>query len=284
MMSKNLLLSALILSAAALAPASEVVFSTSFEAADDAGYTNGASVSGVQGFNVATGTVQVTNSVANTGSQSVELAQDSVLDRPFSNQVGSPAFADRIVWVSGYFRGTGSSTAPQIDQIGAASAVVYFSDTSIQVLDGSTDTFVTTGASLSGSAFTGILLKLDFDAGAKNFDAYIDGSADGFTVGERTNTGVEFFDTTLNGLSGFQQLASEPGFLDDFEVRSWVPFDANNDADVDVADLVTVVNEINASGTVLTNPLAFTNADAGDLNGTIDGSDVTAITNALLNI
>jgi hypothetical protein len=255
-------------------------YATSFEPSD--GYAaSQASIADntSDSWSVVTGSAKPVDSTTTTpfgsGTLSVELSADTVINRNIS------VTDKRFVWVQGYFKGAGSSATPDFSSLGDASAIVFFGDTEIQAWDGSlgTPAFVGTGQTLSETEWTLILLGLDFEN--KTYDVYItrEGQATPVTP---TSGGLGFFTNTLEGLSGFQALASQTSYFDEFGVFSWLPYDANGDAQVDVADVVTMVNAKN--GTALTDPILIRNANAGSLddsNDAIQQADVTAVVNVL---
>lgn len=267
--------------AVGIAPAFEVVYQTGFEAAQ--GF-NQAEFSNVDGWVVQNGVARVSTTVFRNGSQSLELPANTTIDRSF---VDVTSLANqRIVWVQGYFRGTGSAGTPDFAGIQDASAVLFFGNTAIQAFQGSgaldgNGSFVSTGRQISNSAWTRILLKLDFQL--KNYDVYIVPEGQSLSTASLTNSALSFRNN-VSRLNGFQSLASETSFIDDFSVLVRVPFDANGDGVVNVADLVTVVNAINTPST-LSDPILRTNADA-NLDGQLTTADRDAILNSatLLNI
>lgn len=263
----TLLIAALALTASA--PASRVIYQTGFDTGESVTWTAGASIESVDNWSVLAGDAKVTASDAHAGDQAVELAANTVINRDISS-------SENIVWVRGWFKGAGSTGTPDFPPTPLASAIIFFGSTGIQAWNGdgnggAGNGFVATGESLSAATWTQVMLRLNY--ASKNYDVYVNNA--------RTNQGLGFRDN-LTALQGFQNLASETSFFDSFAVVERVVFDANGDGAINVADLVTIVNEIASAGTI-TNPIYRDNADHNS-DGAIDATDRTALANSLLGL
>lgn len=253
----------------ASAPASRVIYQTGFDTGESVTWTAGASIESVDNWSVLAGDAKVTASDAQAGGQAVELAANTVINRDIAS-------AESVVWVRGWFKGAGSASSPDFPPTPLASAIVFFGSTGIQAWDGdgnggAGNGFTTTGQSLSPSAWTQVLLRLNYSA--KRYDVFINST--------RTNTNLGFRDNLI-ALQGFQNLASETSFFDSFAVVERVAFDANGDGSVNVADLVTIVNELATPGTI-TNPIYLDNAD-GNADGSVTATDRTTLANNLIGL
>jgi len=271
----------LLVGLSAAVPAFEQIYSTGFENAEGFQASPDPRFTSVDGWQVVSGEARVSTAVFRVGTQSVELTPNTVLDRSFESV--AQLTGKRIVWVRGWFRGAGSATAPDFSSLGSASAIVYFGNTGIQAFNGNNPpngagSFVATGRSLSASAWNEVVLMLDFQT--KTYDVYVRGEAEALTTARRTNTGLRFRNDVAR-LNGFQNLASETSFIDEFKVLTRLALDANGDGTVNVADAVTIVNELGAPNTIITDPILRVNAD-GDLNGTIAQADLSSLVNGLL--
>lgn len=257
----------LILAATVAAPASEVVYTTGFETADS--FTSGASIQNVDNWAVLAGDARVVTDNPQAGSQAVELTPNTVIDRTISS-------SNPIVWVQGWFRGTGTTGLPDFPAAPAASAIVFFSSTNgIQALNGNGTgggTFMDSGSSLNASTWTKVALRLNYGAGTYN--VYVNDASALASLG--------FRDSSVTQLNGFQNLASETSFFDEFAVIARRRFDANGDGSVNVGDAVAMVNEIVSAGSI-TNLIFRDNADT-DLDGDIDATDREATVNELLGM
>jgi hypothetical protein len=259
----------IIVALATSANASRVIYQTGFETSDNAGWTVGASIASVDSWSVLAGDAKVASDNPQAGSQLVELAANTVIDRSITAN-------DQVVWVQGWFRGTGSSGAPDFPASPLASAIIFFSSTGIQAFDGdgaggAGNGFVATGASLSDTTWTKVSLRLDYSA--RTYNVYIDDAVTNSALGFRDN---------VSQLNGFQNLASEASFFDTFSVVARVAYDANGDGDVNIADGVSIVNEIETAGTI-SNPIFADNAD-GNLDGRIDETDRDDLVSSLLGL
>lgn len=252
----------------AAGPTADAAFATSFESVDDAGYADGATIAGVQNWSVLAGDARISLDNPFEGSQSVELSANTVIDRSLS-------VSSDIVWVQGWFRGAGSNGTPDFPATPLASAIVFFSSANgIQALDGDNaggGTFQNTGDSLDAATWSKVALRLNYTT--STYQIYVDDTQRLMNLGFRDNVGQ---------LNGFQNLASETSFFDAFCVVPRTAFDANRDGDVNVADLVSIVNEIGAPGSI-SDVIAADNAD-GDLSGAVDALDRGSLENQLLGL
>jgi len=249
------------------ASASTVVYQTGFETSDNAGFVSGATIASVDSWSVLAGDAKIGTTTVQAGSQAVELAANTVIDRNISS-------ASSVVWVQGWFRGAGSAGSPNFPASPAASAIVFFGSTDIQALNGNGSgggTFSGTGVALSAAAFTKVALRLDYQA--RDYDVYVNDALE--------LTGMGFRDNVAQ-LNGFQNLASEASFFDTFSVIARAQYDANGDRSINVADLVTIVNEITTPGTI-TNPIWRDNAD-GNGDNAINATDRGALVNQILGL
>lgn len=259
----------LFLAATTLVPASRTVYQTGFETLDNPGWTVGATIAAVDNWSVLAGDAKIGNTLVQAGTQAVELTANTVIDRSISA-------SDRIVWVAGWFAGTGSAGAPDFPASPLASAIIFFSSTGIQAFDGdgaggAGNGFVNSGILLSPAAYTKVALRLDYTA--RDYSVLINGTL------VPALTGLGFRDNVAQ-LNGFQNLASEASLFDTFSVVARTAYDGNGDTSVNVADLVTIVNEINTPNTI-TDPILRDNAD-GNLDGLINATDRDALRNVLL--
>lgn len=266
-MLRKLSLFAILAAFAAAAPA-QVIYQTGFESADGFSGGAGSSIANIDNWAVLAGDAKITTTNPQFGTQAVELDPNTVIDRSISAN-------NAIIWVRGWFRGTGSAGAPTFPPSPAASAIIFFSSTFIQAFDGDRaggagNGFQSTTVALDQNTWREISLRLDYTN--QDYDVWIDGTS--------RLTGMGFRDNVTQ-LNGFQNLASETSFFDTFSVVARLIYDANGDGAANVADIVRIVNHI--AGTTITDPILFDNADA-NLDSSVNATDRAALENFLLGL
>jgi len=210
---------------------------------------------------------KITNTVKQAGDQSVALEANSEIDKTF-NSGGAT-----VIWMEGYFRGAGTTAEPSFPADPAASAIVFFSATNgIQCLNGNGSgggSWVNTGVSLDSNNWYKITIRQDYGTG--KWKCYVDGV-------QKPASELGFRDNVTE-LHGFLDFADTPSYLDTFRVLPAKKGDANGDGFVDVADVISLINDPNGSGMDI---IQKDNADV-DNSGTIDAQDLTALINNILS-
>jgi hypothetical protein len=260
-----------ILLGSAVFGADQIPYKTGFEASE--GFVAGNTINGQDGWIVdsAGGDAKITDTMAQTGSQSVALEANSQIDKPLAAAAG-----DTIVWMEGYFRGAGTSEEPSFPALVPASAIVFFSATNgIQCLDGDgagagpwVNTSVT---SLEEETWYKITIRQDYSA--KTWKCYINDAQS--PVQE-----LGFRDDTVATLNGFRNFADTVSYLDNFRVIPAKKGDTNGDGKVDASDVITLINDPDGSGFDI---IQGDNADV-DSNGSIEAADLSALIDILLGI
>jgi len=224
---------------------STVIYETGFEAQNDPSGTSFAlgDLNGQGGWVALNATVS--NAQAEAGTQSVQMAADSSIER---NLTGTGE-----IWIVGQYRGDGSAAStPSYPATPPAACIVHFSQAQgVQCLDGDGSgggNFVPAsgGQPVSSGSWTEVALHIVYDS--TTWDCLLDGSA--------YQTGLGFRDT-IGSLSGFKSLSGTESYFDSFRVIA-------SDGDVDgdgVGDQFEIDNG--------TNPLDPSVAPYGlfDVNG-----------------
>lgn len=271
----------------------QTLFRTSFEASDaDGNYTTGA-LSGQPGTSVnwltLSGTAEVTNDSgigAPAGSQFVLLDEGAQIDRDLS----SLGVTQNIIWVEGWFRGTGSAVSlaeanyPTAEQGTQASAVIHFSAVNgVELLNGTRGTpaeatVVPTNISeFNPNTWYRITLRLNFTT--QSWDAYADGI--------KLNEEPLGFRDNVTALNGFRNLSEARSYFDGFRVVRPMDGDANGDNETDSADLIAMIEYV-AFNPDSYDPIFVANvAKEGilDENGrlVVSSNDVLTLTAQILN-
>jgi hypothetical protein len=261
------------------------LYSTSFEASE--GFTATEPLNGVNGWVLSNAgadtnpSAVVTAGEAADGSQFVRLDNGAEINRSFTDDQNIAAQKD-VIWVEGYFRGTGSdmslADAIQSYQEGDASAIVHFSQVNgIEFYDGNgtgggavQQSAVTT---LDGNTWYKITIRLNFQE--KSWDVWVKPSN-----GTSTSAmGLGFRDSSITELRGFKNLAQAQADFDAFRVVSAVPGDANGDASIDSADVISLLENI-ASGEE--DVIVMFNGDVNN-DGEVNAADVDQLVNNLID-
>lgn len=272
---KSLAMAAAVLTAG-VASASYPIYSTSFEAPT---YTAGNSINGVDGWNVPGGTVTVTANGGGTnaqdGSQYVTLSAGSTLQRTISNTDNV-----NLIWVQGYFRGTGSSvtlaSANYTDT--NASAIVHFSQQNGIEMEngnglGTAGTPVGSGVMLNPTTWYKITIQLNFTPDGNNHKTWKLWVNNVRVPSNGTQT-FGFRNDSVTKLNGFQNLAQSQSLFDDFRVIKPILGDANGDALVDSADLIRLLSYVSGG---VPDIIVKTDSDI-DADGDVDAMDVDHLT------
>ncbi|MFH0792839.1 MAG: dockerin type I repeat-containing protein [bacterium] len=245
---------------------SPVVYQTGFESTDTPAYSVG-NLNGQDGWTVQSGTTaEVVTDPVFAGTQAVRLSAGAMIDRAISGTGQS------VVWLEGYFRGTGSASTPDDPATPAASAIIHFSQTNgIQCLNGNGSgggSFVDTGVAINSTTWYKISVKLNYTT--QKWDCYVDGVKKQSVLGFRDNV------SQLNGYRNFSETIS---YLDSLRVLKSNKGDANGDQVVNIGDVVIVVNLSN--GGTLSDPILADNADMNN-SASVTVEDVTAVANLVL--
>jgi hypothetical protein len=266
----GLVLTAGLLPAAAVA--SLPVYSTSFE---ESTFVVDQTLGGKGGWVVSANTATVrSGSGAQGTSKFVELGPGAQIDRSFTDIAGDLSGQSKV-WVEGYFKGQGSSTAlaDATYPPDAASAIVHFTSgaSGIEFLNGDKNggagTPVASGVVINSNNWYRVTIQLNFTN--SEWNVWIDNLKENTTPLGFKSAGV----TTLNG---FRSLAQNTAFFDAFRVVLPLIGDANGDALLDGADLTATALSIAGSPGAPTDVIVKNNADV-DGNGTINGSDLSAL-------
>lgn len=264
---------------ASVVTASQVIYSNSFEKAENAAYDPNASVVGVDYWTLSStagsAVIATDNPAAGKGTQFVRLSDQAVLNRSFpENGDGSIGANTGTVWVEGYFRGVGSNSTLAAADYGAtdASAIVHFSAANgIELLNGdgagSGTAVRTTVTTLEETAWYKITIRLNFDT--KKWDVWIN---DNQTAAYKN---LGFRNNTVTRLGGFKNLAQQRADFDGFRIVKPRVGDSNGDATNDAADIVATVQNLFA-----TDPIVQNNGDV-DHDGDVDTADVDLLTSQL---
>ncbi|CAN5380969.1 hypothetical protein BH09SUM1_BH09SUM1_03070 [soil metagenome] len=231
------------------------LYSTSFEAPT---YTVDATINGIEGWSVSGGTgaaATVRTGAAAQGSNFVELSSGAVIDKTFSNTTGQ-----NVVWVEGYFKGTGSQTtlANATYPGTAASAIVHFSQANgIEFLNGTKNdgagTPVSSSVAIVSTNWYKITIRLEFST--QTWDVWVNDAQ------SASYKDLGFKSANVTKLNGFKNLAQGTAYFDAFRVVLRTAGDANGDGVFDAADLTAIVQHI---ATPASDPIV---QDNGDVNG-----------------
>ena len=253
--------------------ADQIPYKTSFEASE--GFVAGNSINGQAGWEVdpSGGDAKITDTMAQSGSQSVALEANSQIDKPLAAAAG-----DTAVWMEGYFRGAGTTAEPSFpgSDVLPASAIVFFSATNgIQCFDGDgagLGSWVnTTVTSLDEDSWYKITIRQDYTA--KTWKCYINSA-------QSPDQELGFRDNEVTTLNGFRNFADTVSYLDNFRVIPAKKGDTNGDGKVDASDVITLINDPDGSGFDI---IQGDNADV-DSNGSVEAADLSALIDILLGI
>lgn len=249
-----------------------IPYETGFEASE--GFVAGGSLNGQGGWLVEPtgGDAKITDTIAQEGSQSVEMEANSQIDKQLT------AGSATIVWMEGYFRGAGTTADPQFPSANEgfpASAIVFFSATNgIQCYDGDglgLGTWINTNiTTLDEGTWYKISIRQDYSS--KSWRCYIDNV-------KSPSQDLGFRDDTVTTLSGFRNFADTVSYFDAFRVIPSKKGDANLDNKVDAADLISLLNDPDGSTFDL---IQKDNADMDD-SGVIDSGDFNNLIDTILN-
>lgn len=249
------------------------LYTTSFETPT---YTVNQTINGIEGWTVSGGTGATALVRSGTGASGsanfVELSSGAVIDKTFNNTTGVS-----IVWVEGYFKGTGSQTtlANATYPGTSASAIVHFSQANgIEFLNGTKNdaagTPVASGVAINPANWYKITIRLKF--ASESWDVWVDNA----TAASYKNLGFKSGNVTK--LNGFKNLAQGTAYFDAFRVIRPIQGDANGDAAIDSADLTALVQHI---ATPVSDPIVQNNGDV-NVDGNVNNSDVTALYTKLI--
>lgn len=224
---------------------------------------DGWTVSGVPGA-----TAVVRSGTAAEGSSFVELSSGAVIDRTFTGTDG-----ENLVWVEGYFKGTGSETtlANATYPSEAASAIVHFSlANGIEFLNGAKGlgdgtSVQSTIASIDANTWYKISIRLNFEE--QTWDVWINNAQ------EPSYNNLGFKSANVTKLSGFKNLAQGTSYFDAFRVVLPTIGDANGDARIDAADVAALLEKISGGSSDI---ILRTNADFNS-DGAVDQTDLDAL-------
>ncbi len=253
--------------------ADQIPYKTNFEASE--GFVAGNTINGQDGWEVdpSGGDAKITDSIAQSGTQSVMLEANSQIDKPLAAAVG-----DTIVWMEGYFRGAGTTAEPSFpgSDVLPASAIVFFSSTNgIQCYDGDgsgSGSWVNTSiSSLDEGTWYKITIRQDYTG--KTWKCYVDNA-------QSPDQELGFRDDTVTTLNGFRNFADTVSYLDAFRVLPGKKGDTNGDGKVDAADVITLINDPDGSG------FDIIQQDNADVNGdeSINATDLNALIDKLLGV
>lgn len=212
----------------------------------------------------------VNDAAAQSGARSVSLAANTIIDRSITEANGQA-----VVWTQSYFRGSGTTSAPNYPA-DPASAIVHLSATNgIQVLNGNGSgggAFENTGVALNNpSQWHQILIRQDYTN--KTWDCWVNGALEAQDLG--------FRDNSVDHLGGFRQYAGVACSMDTFLIRrSAVGGDVNFDGVTDAADVVTTANAVSAPPS---DPFLLGDVDF-DGNGVVENADVQATADVILGL
>jgi dockerin type I repeat protein len=263
----TLILSLTLILCVSVSAQTTIPYETGFEAAD--GFTAGQSIDGQDGWTVLSqgADATITDAKAQAGSQSVSLEANSQIDKQLATAAGNT-----IIWMEGYFNGAGTTADPSFPADPEASAIVFFSQTNgIQCLNGNGSgdgSWENTGVTIDSAQWYKISIRQDYTT--KKWRCYVnDAAAPASDLGFRNN---------IETLNGFRNFADTASFLDSFRVIPVKKGDANGDAVVDAADLITLVSDPTGSNMDL---IVKDNADV-DNDGSVAPADLTALISLIL--
>ena len=265
----SLMLFIVLLGTTALA-ADSIPYETGFEASE--GFTAGQSIDGQNGWQVLSTGADATvidDAAAQEGGQSVSLEANSQIDKPLT-----AGAEDSIIWMEGYFKGSGTSAEPDFPDTPAASAIVFFGSDGIKCYNGdqpAETAWEEAGVSPQSDSWIKISIRQNYTT--KKWRCYIDESP-------APDKDLGFRDDVAS-LNGFRNFADTASFLDAFRVIPAKKGDANADGKVDAADIVTLINDPSGSAMGL---IEKDNADVDD-DGGIDADDLDSlISQMILNV
>jgi hypothetical protein len=251
---------------AGIAAADYPIYASSFESPT---YTAGQSVNNVDGWLVDSQTNDVTITAAGAtpaaeGSQYLTLSAGAGLSRSISGTDGLD-----LLWVEGYFRGTGSSVT--LDQanysITDASAIVHFSQANgIEMENGTGDgtkgAAVASGVAINANNWYKITIQLNFtpdDQDNKTWKIWVNDA--GVPAGNPAT--LNFRNNAVTKLNGFKNLAQGESLFDGFRVVKPILGDANGDGIVDASDVIELIDYVtNGAPNIIL-----------QVNGDINGAD-----------
>lgn len=187
-------------------------YQTGFEAGE--GFTAGDYTSGQIGTDgkwmVETGTASIQQTTVYADLQSLEVQPQGAVNSPWN---GTEA---NVIWLQGAYRTTPQNTDPNVETLGAGSALMYFNESQgIKVYNGTTQQWEAIGFSVNADTWYLITMMLDFDT--QQWDIYVNS--------ELKASGLGFKDSSVTSFNGFRcrsgQAAS--GYLDEFYISDTPP-------------------------------------------------------------
>lgn len=219
------------------------------------------------------------------GQFEVVLNNGAVVDQ---NLDGLVPTGQEVVWIEGWFRGTGSNVTlaaanyPSAAQGVPASAVIHFSNTNgIELLNGDRaggpGTVVPAGVPLgAGAANTYFRITVALNFTTRSYDVYVNGV-------KRNATPLGFRDNVTR-LNGFRNLAENEARFDGFRVVLPMSGDANGDGEVSAADLVKALDYVTYNPDTY-DPIFAANVGTGLEDGrvVVTADDTVRLARTILN-